>query len=120
MANSVNRYRGNVSMAWIPMQLMGLNLKNNIGWAQVVKQFIVLVSGIETKSQDEMDKGARENHILSEYSRWVEIMNEVWIKPTDGSYFFKKSHAVAYAQAIVVQMNLISKAKYSFDAPSKT
>ena len=63
-------------MAWIPMQLMGLNLKNNIGWAQVVKQFIVLVSGIETKSQDEMDKGARENHILSEYSRWVQIMHE--------------------------------------------
>ena len=53
------------------------------------------------------------------YKDWVAIMNEVWIKPTDGSYFFKKSHAVAYAQAIVVQMNLISKAKYSFDATSK-
>ena len=53
------------------------------------------------------------------YKDWVEIMKEVWIKPTDGSYFFKKSHAVAYAQAIVVQMNLISKAKYSFDATSK-
>jgi len=46
-------------------------------------------------------------------------MQEVWVKPTDGSYFFKKSHAVAYAQAIVVQMNLYSKAKYSFDATSK-
>ena len=56
-------------MTWIPIQLMGLNLKNNIGWAQVVKQFIVLVSGIETKSQDEMDKGARKNHIMSEFSR---------------------------------------------------
>ena len=51
---------------------------------------------------------------------WVDIMKEVWIKPADGSYFFKKSHAVAYAQAIVVQMNLISKDKYSFDATSKT
>ena len=50
---------------------------------------------------------------------WVEIMKEVWVKPTDGSYFFKKSHAVAYAQAIVVQMNLISKDKYNFDATSK-
>jgi len=50
---------------------------------------------------------------------WVDIMKEVWIKPADGSYFFKKSHAVAYAQAIVVQMNLISKDKYSFDATSK-
>ena len=53
------------------------------------------------------------------YKQWDEIMKDVWVKPTDGSYFFKKSHAVAYAQAIVVQMNLISRAKYSFDAPSK-
>ena len=53
------------------------------------------------------------------YKDWVDIMKEVWVKPTDGSYFFKKSHAVAYAQAIVVQMNLIIKDKYSFDATSK-
>ncbi len=50
---------------------------------------------------------------------WPEIISEVWVRPTDGSYFFKKSHAVAYAQAIVVQMNLIAKDKYSFDATSK-
>ena len=50
---------------------------------------------------------------------WSDITKEVWTKPTDGSYFFKKSHAVAYAQAIVVQMNLMIRAKYSFDAPSK-
>ena len=54
------------------------------------------------------------------YKDWVDIMKEVWLKPTDGSYFFKKSHAIAYAQAIVVQMNLLSKTKYSFDAPEKT
>ena len=53
------------------------------------------------------------------YKDWVDILKEVWVKPTDGSYFFKKSHAVAYAQAIVVQMNLISRTKYSFDATSK-
>jgi len=53
------------------------------------------------------------------YKDWKDIMEEVWNKPADGSYFFKKSHAIAYAQAIVVQMNLISRAKYSFDAPSK-
>ena len=45
---------------------------------------------------------------------WKDIMQEVWVKPTDGSYFFKKSHAVAYAQAIVVQMNLIATGKYTF------
>ena len=54
------------------------------------------------------------------YKEWDQIVKEVWIKPTDGSYFFKKSHAVAYAQAIVVQMNLLTKAKYSFDATSET
>ena len=53
------------------------------------------------------------------YKDWKEILEEVWVKPTDGSYFFKKSHAVAYAQAIVVQMNLITRDKYSFDATSK-
>ena len=51
---------------------------------------------------------------------WQDIDEHVWEKPADGSYFFKKSHAVAYAQAIVVQMNLITKGKYSFDATSKT
>jgi DNA polymerase III alpha subunit len=38
---------------------------------------------------------------------WNEIMSEVWIKPNDDEYYFKKSHATAYAVAIVVQMNLI-------------
>ena len=50
---------------------------------------------------------------------WKDIMSEVWVRPTDGSYFFKKSQAVAYAQAIVVQMNLMMRDKYSFDALSK-
>jgi len=45
--------------------------------------------------------------------QWVDIMKDVWIKPSDGSYFFKKSHAVAYAQAIVVQMNLIKRKTFS-------
>ena len=53
------------------------------------------------------------------YKDWADIMQEVWVRPKDGSYFFKKSHAVAYAQAIVVQMNLLSSGKYSFDATSK-
>jgi DNA polymerase III alpha subunit len=38
---------------------------------------------------------------------WTTIMKEVWIKPTTDDYYFKKAHAVAYAMAIVVQMNLI-------------
>lgn len=38
---------------------------------------------------------------------WEEVLNEVWTKPTTDDYYFKKAHAVAYAVAIVVQMNLI-------------
>ena len=38
---------------------------------------------------------------------WTTIMKEVWTTPENGEYFFKKSHAVAYATAVVVQMNLI-------------
>ena len=51
---------------------------------------------------------------------WKDILTDVWVKPKDGSYFFKKSHAVAYAHAIVVQMNLIAKDKYSFSATQET
>ena len=38
---------------------------------------------------------------------WTTVMTEVWTKPETGDYFFKKSHATAYAVAIVAQMNLI-------------
>jgi len=38
---------------------------------------------------------------------WTTVMLEVWIKPETDDYYFKKSHATAYAVAIVVQMNLI-------------
>jgi hypothetical protein len=38
---------------------------------------------------------------------WTTVMTEVWTKPENDEYFFKKSHAVAYATAVVVQMNLI-------------
>ena len=38
---------------------------------------------------------------------WTTVMMEVWTKPKNDEYYFKKAHAVAYAAAIVVQMNLI-------------
>ena len=38
---------------------------------------------------------------------WTTVMAEVWTKPDSDEYYFKKSHATAYAVAIVVQMNLI-------------
>ena len=45
---------------------------------------------------------------------WSEIMTEIWTKPTSGEYHFKKAHAIAYAAAIVVQMNLICE-KISYE-----
>ena len=44
-------------------------------------------------------------HLIGE--TWNTVMETIWTKPTDGEYYFKKAHAVAYAMAVVVQMNLI-------------
>jgi DNA polymerase III alpha subunit len=46
---------------------------------------------------------------------WKDIMDQIWAKPTNGEYHFKKAHAVAYAMAVVVQMNLICESiSYEF------
>ena len=44
-------------------------------------------------------------HLANE--RWETIMKEVWIKPENGEYYFKKAHAMSYAMACVVHMNLL-------------
>jgi hypothetical protein len=44
-------------------------------------------------------------HLANE--SWEIIMKEVWIKPDNAQYFFKKSHAHSYAVAVVVHMNLL-------------
>jgi hypothetical protein len=38
---------------------------------------------------------------------WNIVLDEIWKKPLDGEYYWKKSHAFAYAFAVIVQMNLI-------------
>ena len=38
---------------------------------------------------------------------WQTIMKEVWIKPDNNEYYFKKAHAISYAMAVVVHMNLL-------------
>jgi len=38
---------------------------------------------------------------------WTTVMMEIWTRPENDEYFFKKAHAIAYAHVIVVQMNLI-------------
>jgi hypothetical protein len=46
---------------------------------------------------------------------WSIVNAEVWLKPDGNEYYFKKSHAMAYAHAIVVQMNLIcEQVSYEF------
>ena len=44
-------------------------------------------------------------HLVNE--TWQTINTEVWKKPEDGSYYFKKAHAIAYALSCVVHMNLL-------------
>jgi hypothetical protein len=39
---------------------------------------------------------------------WKEVAKTVWDKDSDG-YSFKKSHAIAYAQLVVVHMNLLKE-----------
>jgi len=38
---------------------------------------------------------------------WDKVMKDVWMKPTNDDYYFKKAHAVAYAVSVVVHMNLL-------------
>jgi len=38
---------------------------------------------------------------------WNTVLDEVWVKPAGDEYYFKKSHAIAYATVVVVQMNQI-------------
>lgn len=42
---------------------------------------------------------------------WVEVSKTIWDR-IEGTYSFKKSHAVAYAQLVVVHMNLLKNYGY--------
>lgn len=44
-------------------------------------------------------------HLLN--ADWDTILKEVWIKPDNDDYYFKKSHSFSYAFAVIVHMNLI-------------
>jgi hypothetical protein len=46
---------------------------------------------------------------------WAEVAETIWERPTDDGYYFKKSHAVAYAHLVAVNMNLIcEKISYGY------
>jgi DNA polymerase III alpha subunit len=38
---------------------------------------------------------------------WNIVLNEIWIKPLDDGYYFKKSHSFSYAMAVIVNANLL-------------
>jgi hypothetical protein len=38
---------------------------------------------------------------------WATVAQTVWQRPDNDEYYFKKSHAVAYAHLVVVNMNLL-------------
>lgn len=38
---------------------------------------------------------------------WAEVSKTIWEKPSDGGYYFKKSHSVGYSHLVVVNMNLL-------------
>lgn len=40
---------------------------------------------------------------------WKDVADGVWDKPSDGSYYFKKAHAVSYAHLVAVHMNLLTR-----------
>jgi len=46
---------------------------------------------------------------------WKTVFSDVWKKPNDDGYYFKKAHAHAYAMAIVLQLNLLVKGSSSQD-----
>jgi hypothetical protein len=41
---------------------------------------------------------------------WKEVAETIWDKPVDDAYYFKKSHAIAYANLVAVNMNLLTQA----------
>lgn len=40
---------------------------------------------------------------------WSEVAKTVWDKPSDGSYYFKHAHGIAYSTLVTVHLNLLIK-----------
>jgi hypothetical protein len=38
---------------------------------------------------------------------WKEVAADVWTKPSDDDYYFKKAHAISYSQLVAVNLNLL-------------
>ena len=64
---------------------MTKTLKHEKMGAQNVKQFLVLISGIETKMQEQMDRSGRERFMMEEYSTWQEILVQAKVPRRGGA-----------------------------------
>lgn len=40
---------------------------------------------------------------------WSNVMQHIWVTPTDDAYYFKKAHAFSYAMAVKLHMNLLTE-----------
>ena len=40
---------------------------------------------------------------------WSDISKDIWTVPDDGSYFFKKSHAISYSVLVTLHMKLLDE-----------
>lgn len=47
---------------------------------------------------------------------WQEVSETIWLQDSDG-YVFKKSHSLAYAHLVVVNMNLLEQDPMAFSLP---
>ena len=61
-----------------------------------------------------LEFGAVYLHYAQLGKTWQEVAETVWEKPTDDEYYFKKSHAVAYAHLVAVNLNLFCE-KISYE-----
>ena len=84
MSGSLKRIVKDVPMDWLPEELCAANISRaHAGtYSQVVKQMINLTAGIETKRQEEMPRASRQVFILTEYTRWVNIIRRKFPEAT--------------------------------------
>ena len=83
---------------------MSETLRNCVAWAQHVKQLIMLTAGIETKKQKDMNKGELQMFMATEYSNWLEILEQKypqarvhnWLEYTTGTRTTKVSGDYLY------------------------
>lgn len=63
------------------------------------------VTSIETLAQFLAVIRPAKRHLIGK--SWDEVSKTIWDKPADDEYYFKKSHAIAYAHLVAVHINLI-------------